>query len=469
MELSTELIATHQDLSETALHFLLHLVGCPQRARELLEHRIELPPFASDYPFALQPWPTFVDAAKLAEIHKATLGVSNLVRSIPERILAKDPESISAFYGVGSPTIAALLVDPPNGLESALTRCDFVDSPDGLKCMEINTSAFLGGWQTHYWAEMCNTNPVIVSFLREQGMVSHFRDPLRESLLWIVEDSSRRGLANAGDLNICIQISPRFPPSAQRDAYFNEIYSAVLAEAGGTLNGRILFCSPDQITARDGWLFKGNTRLHAMIEYLDQWTSKPVFRCFKAGTITLYNSPLARLLSDKRCLALLSQLESSDCFDSAEREIIRKYIPWTREVAEERVRYRDESVDLVDLLLSRREELVLKHSRGAGGQDVHLGRYTEGEAWNHLVRKAVASGSWLAQEYCGSRSYLYDHAGQGPRPHNLVWGFFAFGNSYGGSFLRMMPQDRGDGVINSARGASEGLVFEVRPAGAETF
>ena len=32
---------------------------------------------------------------------------------------------------------------------------------------------------------------------------------------------------------------------------------------------------------------------------------------------------------------------------------------------------------------------------------------------------------------------------------------------YGGGFLRMMPRGAGDGVINSARGASESLVFEV--------
>jgi hypothetical protein len=464
MELSPELVATHKDLSGTALRFLLHMLEHPQRARELLEHRIELPAFASNYPFPLQPWPTFVDAAKLAEIRRATLGVNRLVRGIPERIFDNDPGRVADFFGIGSPVIATLLVESPNGLDDALTRCDFVDSPAGLKCMEINTSAFLGGWQIHYWAEMCKTNPVILSFLREQGTVPYFRDPLQAALLWIVEDSMRRGLAEAGVLNICLAVSAKRPVNAQDidPNYFNEIYSGALIESDCGLTGRMIFCNyPDQVETRGGLLYYGDSRLHAVIEYVDQWTPQSVFRCFKSGTVTLYNSPLARMLSDKRCLALLSGLEDSDYFDAAERAMIHEYIPWSREVIKGRASYQGESVDLVSLLLSRREEFVLKHSRGAGGQAVHLGRHTQKDEWNRLVLDAVTTGGWLAQEYCRPLPYLYEHAGQGPRLHNLVWGFFAFGDSYGGAFLRMMPQDRGDGVINSARGASEGLVFEV--------
>lgn len=462
MNISPELAATHQDLSETALRFLLYMLGDAERSRELLEHRVELPAFASDYPYPPQPWPTFVGTRKLIKIRKATFEVNRLVRSIPERILGNTPSRVSKFYGLGNSGVAELLLEAPNGLDGALTRCDFVDSTDGLKCMDINTSAFLGGWQTHYWAEMCGTNPVISSFLREQGTVPYFLDPLRAALLWIVVDSLSQGVAEAGVLNICLVVSADLPINAQRVDYFNEIYSAVLSERGCGLTGRILFCTyPDQVIARGGLLYCDRTRLHAIIEYVDQWTPAPVFRCVKAGKATLYNSPLAKVLSDKRGLALLSKLEDSNHFDAAERATIRAYVPWSRELARGRVSYQGESVDLVDMLLSRREGFVLKHARSAGGEGVHLGRYTERALWSQLVAKAITAGGWLAQEYCESRPYLYEHDGQGPKLHNLVWGLFAFGDTFGGAFLRMMPRNCGDGIINSACGASEGLMFEV--------
>lgn len=49
----------------------------------------------------------------------------------------------------------------------------------------------------------------------------------------------------------------------------------------------------------------------------------------------------------------------------------------------------------------------------------------------------------------------------GAGPHDVVWGTFCFGDRYGGGFLRMMPRGEGDGIINAARGATEGFLFEI--------
>ena len=43
----------------------------------------------------------------------------------------------------------------------------------------------------------------------------------------------------------------------------------------------------------------------------------------------------------------------------------------------------------------------------------------------------------------------------------IIWGLFAFGDRFGGSWLRLMPPDDNDGVINSAVCAQESIVYEM--------
>src|SRR5580700_4002871 len=120
--------------------------------------------------FRLQSWPTFVEAAKLAELRRASLGVSRLVRSIPARIFDNDPQRISEFYGIDSPLRAAHLMAEPNNVAGALSRGDLIDTVSGFKCIEFNMGANLGGWETGIVAAMHLEIPLIASFVREHGL-----------------------------------------------------------------------------------------------------------------------------------------------------------------------------------------------------------------------------------------------------------------------------------------------------------
>ena len=44
--------------------------------------------------------------------------------------------------------------------------------------------------------------------------------------------------------------------------------------------------------------------------------------------------------------------------------------------------------------------------------------------------------------------------------YNPVWGIFAVGSHYCGAQIRANKTDQGDGIINSANGACEFVVFE---------
>jgi hypothetical protein len=93
---------------------------------------------------------------------------------------------------------------------------------------------------------------------------------------------------------------------------------------------------------------------------------------------------------------------------------------------------------------------------------VTIGLTTPPDAWARLVAEAVVTpGGWLAQERVDSRPYVYQQGEEGYGIHNVVWGTFCFGETYGGGFLRMLPRETDERVINSARGATEGVLFEV--------
>src|SRR4030095_8365555 len=108
-------------------------------------------------------------------------------------------------------------------------------------------------------------------------------------------------------LNVGLAVSPGEALAAAGAAgHLNEIYAEVLAGRG--LGGQILLSPyPGGVSAGPGMRLRvGPTCVHAVVEYTDELTPQEVYRCFKAEVITLYNGPVARLLWDKRNLALLS-------------------------------------------------------------------------------------------------------------------------------------------------------------------
>lgn len=466
MELSQEIIATHRDLSPASLQFLEYVRRTPGATC-----RREYPPptdpaWISGFPYPVQPWPLFVGEAKRRELERASSGVVELIRQIPGRLLDNDPERISAFYGLPE-HIVPLLLDPPNGLAGAVARCDVIDSPDGVKCIEPNMAANLGGWELRYWADQRRKHSGFAGFCAELEAPPAYRDPARELLRHVVADTERQPEAQPGELNIVLAVPGSFVDAVRRTeaVELERLYQEVLGELGGGRRGKLVVTGYPQcdLTVRRGYLYRGNDRIHAVLEFTEPPLSTPseVYRVFKAERVQVYNGPLPGNLGSKKSLALLSEHEESDRLTAEERETIRRHVPWTRFVREGTARHRGETVSLLDLLAAHREDFVLKPALGSRGEGVMVGAHAAPEAWEQGLRTAAAEGRWLAQERVPSRPYLFQYGEEGAAPHDLVWGVFSFGGRYGGALLRMVPRGTKEGVINSARGAEEGFPYEV--------
>jgi len=411
--------------------------------------------------FTPQPWPLFLSRRCVGELAAASVAVSVLLRSLPERLFGNDPDRLAVCFGVEA-TSLRLGLRPPNGIAEALTRGDFLFGPDGFRCVELNIASNLGGWENRLLAEVALATPRIRDFVRRLGRAVTFRDPFRQLILHIVHGVRTAGLAADGEVNLALTIRDPMTHRVERlAAHLKAEYAAALATLSPAASGQLWLCHPDALAMRHGALYHGGTRVHAVVDHQFDRVEPVLFRCFKAGTLRLYNAPILMLLSDKRTLALLSEHAESDAFTAEERRTIERHVPWTRRLLPGPVTWEGEREELGRLVLARREEMVLKLGRSMGGRHVLLGRETAAAEWESAIRQALAAGDWIVQRVVPSFPLLC-HGGQsGAGAHDAVWGPFVFGSHYAGMNLRVQPQGR-SGVVNVAtRDATLAAIFEV--------
>ena len=458
--LPEEVAAAHADLSaldlELRRHLLANEAGLRRATFGVVDHGKLLTSL-------IQPWPTFVGRRLVDELARASARLLRLVKSLPERWFGNDPQRLADFYHLPSPSLASQIIEPPTGFASALARGDFLRSTKGFRCVELNVTSSLGGWEAFGLAEAVLRHPIIRGFLEDRGVEVASRDTLRVVLGHVVDTALRAGRADGGELNTVIgmhKASQRIEITAAVQGAFDRCYAAALADVDPSLRGRLSFSYYPDLTADDGGLRHAGRRVHALIEGHLGKTDPSVLRAFKSRQLDLYNGPMCYVLGDKRNLALLSEGAEDGRFDAEEQRWIETYVPWTRRVSHGETSFHGRRSPMRELLVAERGELVLKKARSTGGDDVIVGRSTPADRWRELVDRCLESGDWLVQERVDSRGYLYQEGERGCSVHHAVWGPFVAGERYGGAMLRVKPRRLGD-VVNSAQGASKSLLFEV--------
>jgi hypothetical protein len=460
MTLPPDFHALHSTLSPLQVEFLEYVAqtpSCLARAQfAALEQADAL------YDNRLQPWPTFVGGAKLREMARVSTGLCALIKSLPARLFGLDPGRIAAFYELGEPAAEQIVraLRDTGVATGVIARGDFVDTPSGLRCLEFNIAGNVGGWQSVLWEERYLRVPLLARFLGSPGRRCSSRNTLMLFLAHALAAMQERQGRAAGPFHLALLVSSEFPGAAAMEAYLNLQAHLLAGRVAPEAAFRVFLFDYPELAAREGGLWLRNHRLHGVAEQYKNDFPPAVAECFARGGASFFNGPLRLVFDDKRNLALLSESQESGPFDDAERDLLRSSLPWTRQVAARHSVFRGERVFLPDLLILARQDLVLKPAKEFGGRGVHLGRATAPGDWARLVSQAVASEAWIVQEHVESQPYLYQTGAVGCAPHDVIWGLFVFGSSYGGAFLRMQPKDRG-AIVNSSQGATEGIVFEV--------
>ncbi len=418
---------------------------------------------------SLQPWPLFFEPARVRELAEMAVGVDGLIKGAVERFLKNGTRAIADYYHAGrSPGMSGvltentipILVAEPNGVASAFSRCDYLETPEGLKLMEFNSSGFMGGLSTDHLCERYLESAPTARFLGQVGRRARPMGIRRAMLRHTVEDTRRLGAWKDGDFNVAIVLYPNQPTiiaEFDADEYTRELHAA-LVEAGHAPRGRVMLCSLEELSA--GWqgVTLGGETVHAVLEQHDGTGSiLPVFRAFKARRVNLFSGPIKAILTDKRNLALVSEHADSADFTAAERALIERHLAWTRRVQPSRTTFRGRPLRIPEDLSAGRDDFVLKKGWSRGGEGVVVGRFRTPDEWERAIAQAVWEGDWVVQERLDSVPYCFHDAGAGAAWHEMVWGLFVFGPHFGGVHLTMQPTGRGgSGIVNPNQGAALG-------------
>lgn len=428
----------------------------------------------------LQPWPLFVGSARLREVEELTLGMDRLVKSVFGRFLDDDPERIAEYYRSGdagpgtdepaplalpmSEEMVMLLMEEPSGIAGAPSRGDYVETDRGLVCIELNCGGGLGGLPNDAVAERHLAGPAVSRFLAERGLSARGPDTMAALFRHALDDTARMGAWKGGEFNAAILVRPHEEDQvALTDPVLCDRELRRVLEERGVPGGKVFLCGPGDLVEVGGVLTVEGRPVHVVVEQHDGSADlRTVFRYFKRGRVNLFSGPITSLLGDKRNLALVSENAASAEFSAAERDLIARHVPWTRRVLPGRTQFRGRAVRLPDDLPGLRAETVLKKANSLGGRHVHVGRFCTDEEWRGLVARALREEDWVVQEYLDPLPYTFQHGEAGTARFDTIWGLFAFGEQFGGAFLRVQARaDEHAGVVNTAQGAEVGMLLEV--------
>ena len=264
-----------------------------------------------------------------------------------------------------------------------------------------------------------------------------------------------------GEFNMAIIGEDLTEVAQVRQRIVHSVFANEVKKQG--MNGHIIDCSHESDYRLDGNdLYIDNQKVHVLLNTTAKTVNDCVLHAFGNGTIFWPDSPYCFAYNNKLNFALLHQHKDSGVFSTDERLFIEKYVPKSWQLSQRQIECNGQYVPTSEYLRLEQSNLVLKDATGRQGDNVFVGRSLAVDDWRNACEMAISKGSWLIQEYCESMPFLGQSGEKGLAEFDLVWGIFALGNRYGGCQVRMKEKRQGNGVINAAKGAKEGIVFEVK-------
>ncbi|MCP4230829.1 MAG: hypothetical protein GY771_11895, partial [bacterium] len=211
MEISEDIRNTHRSLSLAGAKFLDFVQKEPEALRFGNFPGITA---YDDGLVRLQPWPTFVSKQFNNQMEEASVGVCNLIKSLPKRLFSNDTAKIKDYYEVPEDHIEySLLGCTDEHIRGLFGRGDFILSSSGMKCVEYNIASNIGGWQTPVWRDMYLQNPIIKRFIDENDIKTVTdRDIMTVLLTFLIDNGITKLSDGVGELNVAIVTQNRAQP-----------------------------------------------------------------------------------------------------------------------------------------------------------------------------------------------------------------------------------------------------------------
>lgn len=455
-----DIVRNHATVSSTAQAFLDYAVakGHCMGPADLLDD--SLPPLFRNYQYPLHPWPWFLGAEMRKILEECACQVPLLVHRAVEVEFGDDYERLGAYFRMPE-LIAQLYIDMKLDPSQLMHRTDAILTEDGLKIMEINAGSNIGGWQIQWMDGQYRKHPSLQPFF---GQVRCESKDIPLGYMTQIIENAQAVSGHTDAIHAFVLVPADFLDIPDSQNTINRVFQAAAEKCG--CSGVMHFASNyDALKFTPAGVFFDGQRITAIVSSFpgDNGPEQPkmLFRAYLGGQVAWPDNPFIATIRDKRSLALLHKHKQNPAFSDHERRLIDYFIPWGIEAGPKEVDFKGRQVDLETLLLQERQQFVIKVAAGAQGNDVYVGKFKTDDEWARVVRQAMSEPGWLVQEFCGSLPFYGQSGDWGYELHDVVWGIFGFGKKYGGCWLRLMKRGDSDGVINSAKGAQETIVYEV--------
>jgi hypothetical protein len=419
-----------------------------------------VPDVFKSYKYPVSGWPVLINKQMTQELTALSVKIPSLLKQIPSLYFNDDIKKLAEFYFAGDEMMAEFaMLCHKKDLEIGC-RLDLTFTEDGFKVLEANIGSSIGGWQIQSFESLIrNNHPELVN--KDKVLDYKGRNTLQIYMKFLIEQIIKQ-LGKQSTINLFMEMGDIEDEVEKEESlgFFDKLFKEELANFG--LNGGAYGGDMNELTLTNGNLCLGDKVIHSLIILtMDMNVTPAIFRAFMMDRIYLPDHLGLRMLGDKRNLFILLELAQAGKFSPEENELILKNIPWTSFIENKKVIFKGIEHNLPDLLKTDKDKFVIKVARGFQGKDVFIGKFSTEKEWEEALELALQNNAFIAQEFSDSLDFLAPNAENEWTLHKLIWGSFGFGDCYGGVWVRMSEVKTDVGVINSATGAVEAIVFEI--------
>lgn len=417
-----------------------------------------VPSVFKHYHYPVSTWPVLIEKEMTKEIKQLSVRIPKLIAQIPELYFNNDIQKIADFYLDGDTTLAEFTMMCQEKQILASCRLDVTYTDDGFKVLEANVGSTIGGWQVQSFEKEIRSYH---SHLQNDVPQKHYISRnTQTNYIKFVTDEILKSVADIDkEINLFMALSNEDTVATEDTIrFFQELIDEVHKEKDYKVN--VYTSNTDNLYLEGKYLYLNKVRIHGVLDMNEKEVPSIVFRAFLLGTTYFPDNLATHIHGDKRNLALLRFLAEEGKFSEVDNRLLKKCMPWTVELAKKVVDYKGAKHAVTDLI-KRKDDFVIKPFNGMQGKDVCVGKFLNQEEWDAAIAENIDSGKFILQEFCDSKEYLAPNRNNEWTPHKLIWGMFGFDSMYAGVWVRMSEVATDVGVINSATGAVEAIVYEI--------
>lgn len=359
---------------------------------ELMQKQAEHKVLFGDRPMARSLRPTFLTESRYNEVQDTVY----LLRQAMLRVAAaffNDERVLREELGMEPWEIELAAIPTPVIRLAALSRMDSFMTETSFKFVEVNGESPAGLAYIHELGRIYRELPLFREF--EKRWPVRFVSPLEHTVaaLLLIYHEQFDGR----------QEKPTFAIVDHLDV--PTIHEFHLIQDYLERNGfPCVVADPRELTCEDGWIYAQGRRIDILYRrlllneyYAIKDDCKAFLEGYRAQKTCYLNTFRTKLVHKKAIFAFLTDERYTHVLKAEHLEAIRRHVPWTRLLREQKTRFRGLEIDLAPFVRRNREYFIIKPNDEYGGKGVTLGFAASESEWDAAVDQGLREG-FVVQE-----------------------------------------------------------------------